>query len=134
MGTSISLKKMRLKATSLKSGAMTSTILISALSVLEENINRARLSEMTKALAEFALNNSDCNFQALRQEIKAILTEVAEADGLLDEREEMVIEHINKSLEEHATLAKSASRAISSTVTSVSELAGGTARWHAVDI
>lgn len=100
----------------------------SALSVLEENINRARLPEMTKAFAEFAINNSDCNFEALRQEIKAILTEVAEADGLLDEREEIVIEHINKSLGEHAELAKSASRAIGSAVTSVSELAGSSAR------
>lgn len=98
-----------------------------ALTVLSENIDRSRLSDMTKALADFATNNPDCNFDAVRNEIKNILTEVAEADGSLDEREEMAIERINSSLQEHASLTKSASRAISGTAKSVGDLANSTA-------
>lgn len=95
-----------------------------ALNVLSENIDRSRLSDMTKALADFATNNPDCNFDAVRNEIKSILTKVAEADGSLDEREEMAIERINSSLQEHASLTKSASRAISDTAKSAGKIFG----------
>lgn len=98
-----------------------------ALTVLSENIDRSRLSDMTKTLADFAINNPDCNFDAIRNEIKNILTEVAEADGSLDEREEMAIERINSSLQEHSSLTRSASRAISGTAKSVSDFANSTA-------
>lgn len=94
-----------------------------ALAVLSENIERTRLSEMIRSLADFAISNPDCNFDVVRGEIRNILTEVAEADGKLDEREEMAIQRINKFLEEQATLTKSASRTISSMAKSVGSYA-----------
>lgn len=103
------------------------TYLRHALIVLSENVERSRLSDMTKSLADFATDSPDCNFDAVRNEIKNILTAVAEADGRLDEREEMAIEKINSSLQEHASLTKSASRAISGTAKTIGDTVSGAA-------
>lgn len=97
-----------------------------ALEVLTEDIDRSQLSDMTKSLADYAISNPDCNFEAVRREIKIILTEVAEADGKLDEREEMAISRINNSLKEQASLMKSVTRTISSAASSISDYATGT--------
>lgn len=98
-----------------------------ALSVLVENIDRNKLTDMVKALSDFAIHNPDCNFEAIRREIELILTEVAEADGFLDEREEMAIERINKSLEQEASFGASVGRAINATSKSVGGIASDAA-------
>lgn len=92
--------------------------------ILIENIERNRLTDMTKSLAEFAINNPDCNFDAIRCEIMTILKEVAEADGILDEREEMAIERIHKLLEQEASFGATVSRTLSTTTKTVSGAAG----------
>lgn len=82
-----------------------------ALAVLNANEDKARLVDMTRALAEFVRGNPDCKFAVLQYEIKQLLTEVAEADGKLDEREEMVIERIPRSLDEQNSIMANLSRA-----------------------
>lgn len=98
-----------------------------AMAVLEDNIHRSRLDEMTSELALFAMKNSDCNFEAIQTEIKKLLIEIAEADGHLDEREEMAIERIHKSFAEHGGLLISAGKIVSRSAKSISDLAAGSA-------
>ncbi|NIZ61969.1 hypothetical protein DL239_13390 [Sedimentitalea sp. CY04] len=96
----------------------------SALNVLEENIERTRLADMTASLAEFALANPDCNFTAIQSQIATLLEEIAAADGILDEREEMAIEKILNSLREQNSTLSSLKRTITSPVKGASSALG----------
>lgn len=49
-----------------------------------------------KTLAAFVRENPDCRAQAIVADIVTMLTDVMEADGRIDEREEMAIERIEK--------------------------------------
>jgi uncharacterized tellurite resistance protein B-like protein len=99
-----------------------------ALDVLQQNIDKSRLSEMANSLAEFSRQNPDCNFQAIQTELRKLLTEIAEADGHLDEREEMAIEKIEHALQERNSLISSTGRAISEAATGMGNTAALTAR------
>ncbi|MDV7141751.1 TerB family tellurite resistance protein [Tropicimonas sp. TH_r6] len=91
-----------------------------ALNVLEQNIEKTRLSEMTASLAEFAKSNPDCDFGTMQAGLRELLVEIAEADGHLDEREEMAIERIEASLCEQNSLLYSVKAAVSATASGVS--------------
>ncbi|WP_245231190.1 TerB family tellurite resistance protein [Parasedimentitalea huanghaiensis] len=65
-----------------------------AIELLEENVRSVRLSEMTEELAEFARTNPDCDFSKIQKGLTEFLHEVAEADGRIDESEELAIEKI----------------------------------------
>lgn len=95
-----------------------------ALAVLAANDDRSRLTDMTRALAEFAHGSPDCKFEVLQQEIKRLLTEVAEADGKLDEREEMAIERVIRSLDEQNSIVANLSRAARGAGAAVSSATG----------
>lgn len=95
-----------------------------ALAVLSANDDRSRLTEMTRVLAEFVHTNPDCKFGVLQQEIKRLLTEVAEADGRLDEREEMAIERVIRSLDEQNSAIASLSPAAKGAGAAVSSATG----------
>ena len=99
-----------------------------ALDVLQQNVDKSRLSEMEISLATFSRENPDCNFQAIQAELRKLLTEIAEADGYLDEREEMAIERIESALRERNSLISSTGRAISKAATGVGNTAALTAR------
>lgn len=79
----------------------------SALKVLEENSERSRIAEMTKTFADFARSNPDCNFDAIRKELISLLTAIAEADGKIDEREELAIDKIAQILDQEASVLTS---------------------------
>lgn len=103
---------------------------VHALDVLEQNIEKTRLSDMTGSLAEFAKANPDCNFNIIQAELRKLLVEIAEADGHLDEREEMAIERIENALQKQNSILKSASQSISaaaSGATRAASAAGKTA-------
>lgn len=95
-----------------------------ALAILATNDERSRLIDMTRALAEFVHVNPDCKFGILQQEIKLLLTEVAEADGKLDEREEMAIERVIRSLDDQNSMVASLSRAARGTGAAISSATG----------
>ncbi|SIQ26060.1 Tellurite resistance protein TerB [Paracoccus thiocyanatus] len=95
-----------------------------ALMLLQENAEKSRLAEMTQALAEFVHANPDCKFTAIQQEIKVLLHEIAQADGKLDEREDMAIERILRALDEQNSIRASVGRAASGTVAAASSAAG----------
>lgn len=58
-----------------------------ALTVIEANLGRARLTTLTATLARFAQENPDCNFAEMGAEITSFLAAVASADGPLNPRE-----------------------------------------------
>jgi uncharacterized tellurite resistance protein B-like protein len=69
-----------------------------ALAVIEENGEKLSLTQMVESFSAFARANPDCNFTAMRQALVVFLGEVAQADGSLDEREEMAIERVERNM------------------------------------
>jgi uncharacterized tellurite resistance protein B-like protein len=100
-----------------------------ALIILEENIEKSRLAEMTAALAEFAHSSPDCNFAAIQKEVKSLLVGIAEADGTVDDREEMAIKRIITSMDEQNSIASSLSRAASSSASAATSAASSAKTW-----
>lgn len=69
-----------------------------ALALLEDSALGRPMKPMTAAISKFVRKHPDCNFPAFRTELMLLLREVAEADGKLDEREELAIEAIGAAL------------------------------------
>ena len=69
-----------------------------AIELLEVNGLTQPIKPMTAAIAKFVRKHPDCNSSAFRAELMTLLREVAEADGKLDEREELAIDAINAAL------------------------------------
>lgn len=99
-----------------------------ALDVLQQNIDKVRLAEVASSLAEFSRQNPDCNYHTIQTELRKILVEIAEADGYLDEREEMAIERIENALRERNSLLSSTGRVISQTASGVGNVTSSTVR------
>ncbi|MEZ0468899.1 hypothetical protein C6W91_20300 [Phaeobacter sp. SYSU ZJ3003] len=84
-----------------------------ALPVIEGDIKERSLRDMAKALAEFQLDNPDCNPSAMKADIRGFLEEIAHADGDFDEREELAIDAIERELSEHLAISNQAARSAS---------------------
>lgn len=67
-----------------------------ALALLEEGALSQPIKETTTAIGRFVKDHPDCNAQAFYAGLIALLREIAEADGKLDEREELAIEAIER--------------------------------------
>lgn len=91
--------------------------------LLLENVDKGRLAEMTKSLAEFVHANPDCNFSAIQKELAYLLQEIAEADGSIEESEEMAIERIIASLEEQNSYLSSFKRAAAAPISGATSAA-----------
>ena len=83
-----------------------------ALPIIESSIQDKRLKDMAVGLAEFQLENPDCNPNQMRKDIKSFLEEIAYSDGDYSEVEELAIEAVenilNHSLASHRQIANSA--------------------------
>jgi uncharacterized tellurite resistance protein B-like protein len=95
-----------------------------ALDLLEEKVDEQRISEMAGLLAEFARTNPDCDFAKIRAGLRELLTEISEADGSIDEREEMAIERIVGALDQEISTYRSVKRTIEAPVQGVRSAAG----------
>ena len=62
----------------------------------EKKISEFSIKELAKNLAELQKENRDCNFDAMVAELNLFLSHVMEADGKIDEREEMATEKVNQ--------------------------------------
>lgn len=60
----------------------------------ESKLPEFSVKELAKNLAEYKKNNPDCNYESMSHEILTFLRSVIEADGIIDEREEMAIEKV----------------------------------------
>ncbi len=67
-----------------------------ALPLIELQIKKQSLKEMARTLAEFQIDNPDCNPDAIRKNICQFLDELAHADGEFDEKEALAIEAVER--------------------------------------
>jgi hypothetical protein len=65
-----------------------------ALQLIARESGASRVKDLARALAEFQAANPDCNAVARHAELIAYLRDIAAADGVLDEREELAIDAI----------------------------------------
>jgi len=66
------------------------------------------VKDLARSLGEFQKHNKDCNFKEMSRELVNFLREVMEADGRIDEREEMAIEKVQAVFDDVARLNLSA--------------------------
>jgi len=71
-----------------------------AMEVIYENADQIRVKDVAKSLARFQVENPDCNPVAMQAELMAFLALVVEADGRIDEREELALDAIAKTMRE----------------------------------
>lgn len=64
-----------------------SAYVAAALPIIEQSAEGRSLDEIAEALAIYKRDNPDCNFDTLRAELLAFLTEIAAADGVLHDAE-----------------------------------------------
>lgn len=62
--------------------------------VLAVGANDTRVKDIAKALSDFQAASPDCNAEAMQSELMAFLREVMEADGVIDEREDLALDAI----------------------------------------
>jgi uncharacterized tellurite resistance protein B-like protein len=65
-----------------------------ALDVLIAGADETRVKAIAKALADFQAASPDCNAEAMQAELLTFMREVVQADGVLDEREELAVDAI----------------------------------------
>jgi len=70
------------------------TFIVEGIKYIQSKLNEYSIKSSAEALATVAKENPDCNFKSMSQEIVGFLTKITEADGRIDEREEMAIERV----------------------------------------
>lgn len=93
------------------------------LQFVTQNINDYDIKTAAATLGAFARDNPDCKANVMLADIKSFLREVMEADGRVDEREEMAIERIDKVFSEEMRF--SISRTVAPVGRAAAQLAGG---------
>ena len=77
------------------------------LKFINQKIEDYDIKTAAATLGAFARDNPDCNANVMLADIKSFLREVMEADGRIDEREEMAIERVEKVLLEEIRFSMS---------------------------
>ncbi len=95
-----------------------------ALNFMEETTEDLRLTDITGSISEFIDQNPDCDFEKVRRGLGLLLTEIAEADGKIDEREEMAVERITSALEQRNPTFDSIKRALTGSKLGITNAAG----------
>ncbi|WP_426041698.1 TerB family tellurite resistance protein [Brevundimonas sp. TWP2-3-4b1] len=72
-----------------------------ALDLLAVTTDEARVKVIAKALADFQAASPDCNGVAMQTELLRFLRDVIEADGVIDEREDLAIDAISATFKAH---------------------------------
>lgn len=67
-----------------------------AMPVIEQSAEDRSIDEIAEALAIYKRDNPDCNFDALKAELLAFLTEIAAADGVLHDAELAAIARMDR--------------------------------------
>jgi uncharacterized tellurite resistance protein B-like protein len=71
-----------------------------AMAYTERHVDTHTVGGLANLLAEFKKKSPDCNYQKMTQATLDFLQEIVEADGVIDEREEMAIDRIRAIFEE----------------------------------
>lgn len=72
------------------------TFVDKGLSLIELQADQHTIKGISEQLARFKKTNPDCNYKSMSNEIILFLTGIAEADGPIEEREEMAIERVSE--------------------------------------
>jgi uncharacterized tellurite resistance protein B-like protein len=112
------------------------------LAFIQNDIESFTINDIATALASFARENPDCNFEEMTQTILSHLKEIATVDGKIDEREVMAIEKIEDafrheaplSIPRHLTTIKSSLSKAGETVRDASSSASETASESIADL
>lgn len=76
-----------------------------ALDALTPSADLTRVKTITRDLAQFQAANPDCNAPAMQAELMRFLRELVASDGVVDEREELALEAIERVLQEESQSA-----------------------------
>jgi len=76
------------------------TFVTEGLAFLEAKLSEFSIKELAQKLAKFKIDNPDCNYEPMAQELLSLLTNIMEVDGKIDEREEMAIEKVRSIFKE----------------------------------
>ena len=66
------------------------------LAFIEENLVEFDIRKLAAELAEFKMENPDCNYKEMAKDTLGFLKEITEADGRIDEREDMAMEVVQR--------------------------------------
>ncbi len=64
------------------------------LQLMEPKLSELKISEVAEKLVEYKKSNPDCNYEVMKQDLLAFLQDVMESDGVIDEREELVLDKV----------------------------------------
>ncbi len=64
------------------------------LQLMEPKLSEFKISEVAEKLVEYKKSNPDCNYEVMKKDLLAFLQEVMESDGVIDEREELVLDKV----------------------------------------
>ena len=92
-----------------------------AIPILEEQVRERNLKDMVKALTDFQVDNPDCNPQTMKRDILEFLSEIALADGEIDEREEIALEVVERELNANLSLTSYTLRTITRSASSATQ-------------
>ena len=90
------------------------------LKLIEEHADQYSIKEISEQLARFKKANPDCNYRSMSKEIITFINGVVEADGFLDEREEMAVERVNAVFEDINSITTSLSESAKAGVEQIS--------------
>lgn len=93
--------------------------LCKCLPILEDQVRNRNLKDMVKTLAEYQLDNPDCNPVTMKKDVLELLSEIALSDGEISEREEIVLELVERELNTHLSLTTSTLRTVSRSISEV---------------
>lgn len=99
-----------------------------ALAVLRANISMTSFKDLSRNLAKFQAENPDCNDAAMQVELVQFLREIALADGVLDEREDLAIDAIGMEMGRAATDRSGRMRTVARGIFSTAGAAAGTVK------
>ena len=106
-----------------------------ALPIVEDSIKNISLKEICTKLAEYQLDNPDCNQEKMREDVKAFLEEIVYADGEMDEREEVALELIDTTLNNVLSTSNQIKRTVSQKAESAASLVkGATKSLQQIDV
>ena len=74
------------------------------LAFIEPKLSEFSIKTTAETLAEFEKQNPDCNFKSMSKEILNFLRCISEADGRIDEREEMAIDKVKAIFQEASNI------------------------------
>ena len=74
--------------------------LYAGLVLIESKLGDISTKDIAERLAKYGKENPDCNFDAISKDLMVFLTAIMEADGVIDELEELVIEKIGSIFKE----------------------------------